>query len=111
MPPRKPNVSLTTATNDEATPVKERDGINIEVGRKFLQSMCNRLTGTTFLPPRSSMPLQCAHPIADQDLSLPKTMVQRLAKGVLPPNTQIHKDAILAMQKGATVFINHLAFQ
>lgn len=38
-------------------------------------------------------------------------MVQRLAKGVLPPNTQIHKDAMLAMQKGATVFINHLASQ
>ena len=44
-----------------------------------------------------------------QDLSLPKTMVQRLAKGVLPANTQIQKDAILAMQKGATVFVNYLA--
>ena len=44
-----------------------------------------------------------------QDLSLPKTMVQRLAKGVLPPNTQIQKDSILAMQKGATVFVNYLA--
>ena len=36
-------------------------------------------------------------------------MVQRLAKGVLPPNTSLHKDAILAMSKGATVFINYLA--
>lgn len=36
-------------------------------------------------------------------------MVQRLAKGVLPPNTQIQKDAIVAMSKGATVFINHIA--
>lgn len=36
-------------------------------------------------------------------------MVQRLAKGVLPANTQIQKDAILAMQKGATVFVNYLA--
>ena len=44
-----------------------------------------------------------------QDLSLPKTMVQRLAKGVLPANTQIQKDAIMAMQKGATVFVNYLA--
>ncbi|KAL8841716.1 MAG: hypothetical protein Q9176_003111 [Flavoplaca citrina] len=44
-----------------------------------------------------------------EDLSLPRTMVQRLAKGVLPPNTQIQKDAIVAMSKGATVFINHIA--
>lgn len=43
-----------------------------------------------------------------QDLSLPRTMVQRLAKGVLPPNTQIQKDALLAMSKGATVFVNYL---
>lgn len=36
-------------------------------------------------------------------------MIQRLAKGVLPPNTQLSKDAVLAMQKGATVFVNHIA--
>ncbi|MCJ1313980.1 hypothetical protein MMC25_007660 [Agyrium rufum] len=44
-----------------------------------------------------------------QDLSLPRTMVQRLAKGVLPPNTQVQKDAITAMSKGATLFISYLA--
>ncbi|KAI9819884.1 MAG: hypothetical protein M1827_006454 [Pycnora praestabilis] len=44
-----------------------------------------------------------------EDLSLPKTMVQRLAKGVLPPNTQIQKDAILAISKSATVFVNYLS--
>ena len=44
-----------------------------------------------------------------QDLNLPKSIVQRLAKGVLPPNTQIQANAILAMTKGATVFISHLA--
>ncbi|KAK4697468.1 DNA polymerase epsilon subunit 3, partial [Lecanoromycetidae sp. Uapishka_2] len=36
-------------------------------------------------------------------------MVQRLAKGVLQPNTSISKDALLALSKGATVFINYLA--
>ncbi|MDI1490624.1 MAG: hypothetical protein OHK93_001828 [Ramalina farinacea] len=46
-----------------------------------------------------------------EDLSLPRTMVQRLAKGVLPANTSITKDGITAMQKSATVFINHLASQ
>lgn len=36
-------------------------------------------------------------------------MVQRLSKGVLPPNTQIQKDALLAISKSATVFINYLS--
>lgn len=51
-------------------------------------------------PPRDGLSVE--------DLSLPRTMVQRLAKGVLPPNTQIQKDALLAMSKGATVFVNYL---
>lgn len=32
----------------------------------------------------------------------------RLAKSVLPPNTQIQKDAMTAVSKSATVFINYL---
>lgn len=36
-------------------------------------------------------------------------MIQRLAKGVLPANTSIGKDALLALSKSATVFINYLA--
>lgn len=44
-----------------------------------------------------------------EDLALPRTMVQRLAKGVLPPNTQIQKDAITAFSKSATVFVNYLS--
>ncbi|KAL2212132.1 histone-fold-containing protein [Sarocladium strictum] len=44
-----------------------------------------------------------------EDLTLPKSIVTRLAKGVLPPNTQIQANAILAMSKSATVFINYLA--
>ncbi|KAL8835302.1 MAG: hypothetical protein Q9170_003388 [Blastenia crenularia] len=71
--PRKSNVSQISATGEEGTPAKEKDGVNIE------------------------------------DLSLPRSMVQRLAKGVLPSNTQIQKDAITAMSKGATVFVNHIA--
>ncbi|KAI9775624.1 MAG: hypothetical protein M1835_005746 [Candelina submexicana] len=47
--------------------------------------------------------------ISVEELALPKTMVMRLAKGVLPANTQIQKDAILAMSKSATVFVNYLA--
>ncbi|KAK6212870.1 DNA polymerase epsilon subunit D [Colletotrichum tabaci] len=44
-----------------------------------------------------------------EDLSLPKSIITRLAKGVLPPNTQIQANAVLAMSKSATVFINYLA--
>ncbi|KAI1174922.1 histone-fold-containing protein [Nemania sp. FL0916] len=44
-----------------------------------------------------------------EDLILPKSIITRLAKGVLPSNTQIQANAILAMSKSATVFINHLA--
>ncbi|TAQ88484.1 hypothetical protein B7494_g3204 [Chlorociboria aeruginascens] len=45
------------------------------------------------------------------DLNLPKSIVTRLAKGVLPPNTQIQGNAMLAMSKSATVFVNYLASQ
>ncbi|KAK4634720.1 DNA polymerase epsilon subunit D [Fulvia fulva] len=44
-----------------------------------------------------------------EDLSLPKSMIQRIAKGNLPANTQIHKDALLALHKSATVFVSYLA--
>lgn len=44
-----------------------------------------------------------------QDLALPKSIITRLAKGVLPSNTQIQANAILALTKSATVFISHLA--
>ncbi|KAI0882807.1 histone-fold-containing protein [Annulohypoxylon maeteangense] len=47
--------------------------------------------------------------VAIEDLNLPKSIITRLAKGVLPPNTQIQANAVLAMCKSATVFINHLA--
>ncbi|KAL0635022.1 hypothetical protein Q9L58_006051 [Maublancomyces gigas] len=42
------------------------------------------------------------------DQTLPKSIVTRLAKGVLPQNTNVQKDAILALSKGGTVFINYL---
>lgn len=35
MPPRKSNVSQTNAPGEDGTPVKEREGINIEVGHNF----------------------------------------------------------------------------
>lgn len=47
--------------------------------------------------------------VPTQDLLLPRTLISRLARGVLPPNTAIQKDATLALAKSATVFISYLA--
>ncbi|KAI1433300.1 histone-fold-containing protein [Xylaria sp. CBS 124048] len=47
--------------------------------------------------------------VAIEELSLPKSIITRLAKGVLPSNTQIQGDAVKAMTRSATVFISHLA--
>lgn len=46
-----------------------------------------------------------------QELNLPKSVISRLAKGVLPPNIQIQGNAVLALRQSATVFINYLASQ
>lgn len=46
-----------------------------------------------------------------EDLTLPKSIITRLAKGVLPANTQIQANAIMAMSKSTTIFISYLAAQ
>jgi DNA polymerase epsilon subunit 3 len=100
MPPRKSNVSTASAvSNEESTapkpapapapvPVSRDDSLGVEVYASKPQMQC-----------------ETNNP---QDLNLPKSIVQRLAKGVLPPNTQIQKDALLAMSKSATVFVNYI---
>ncbi|RMZ82699.1 hypothetical protein DV738_g1469, partial [Chaetothyriales sp. CBS 135597] len=35
----------------------------------------------------------------------------RIARGVLPPNTSLQKDALLALTRSATVFVSYLASQ
>lgn len=47
--------------------------------------------------------------VSIDDLLLPRTITQRICKGVLPANTSIHRDAALALTKSATVFISLLA--
>ncbi|KAF4968791.1 hypothetical protein FZEAL_10339 [Fusarium zealandicum] len=44
-----------------------------------------------------------------EDLTLPKSIITRLSKGVLPANTQIQANAILALSQSTTIFINYLA--
>ncbi|KAJ9616773.1 hypothetical protein H2200_000492 [Cladophialophora chaetospira] len=74
-------------------------------------------------PPTS--PTQHAHPkqsrqsgggagkqddgVGIDDLLLPRSLVSRLSRGVLPPNTSLQKDALLALTRSATVFISYLA--
>lgn len=74
---------------------------------------CSITTGTMFQSLRAQNGLRRESlPNADeslQDLSLPRTMISRLAKGVLPSNTQIQKDALSALSKSATVFVNFIA--
>ncbi|OAF62367.1 hypothetical protein VC83_01153 [Pseudogymnoascus destructans] len=64
-------------------------------------------------PSASTPAKEAAHKEKDgvniEDLNLPKSIVTRLAKGVLPPSTQIQGNAMLAMTKSATVFVGYLA--
>jgi DNA polymerase epsilon subunit 3 len=46
-----------------------------------------------------------------EDLQLPKTLIARLARGVLPQGTQIQANAVTALGKSATVFVNYLTTQ
>ncbi|EME89177.1 uncharacterized protein MYCFIDRAFT_185572 [Pseudocercospora fijiensis CIRAD86] len=89
MPGRKSNVSTTSNGPEEVvdtTPSapkqsKEKEGFSVDVSTSVVASR--------------SM--------------LTSPMILRLAKGVLPANTQIHKDALLSMHKSATVFVSYIA--
>lgn len=43
------------------------------------------------------------------NFELPKSLVTSIARSALPDNAKLPKDSILALVKGSTVFINHLA--
>ncbi|KAG7448130.1 histone-fold-containing protein [Guyanagaster necrorhizus] len=43
------------------------------------------------------------------NFELPKSLVTSIARSALPDNAKLPKDTILALVKGSTVFINHLA--
>ncbi|KAL3434056.1 histone-fold-containing protein [Aspergillus tetrazonus] len=50
-----------------------------------------------------------AEGVSIEDYLLPRSITLRLAKSVLPPNTSVQKDAVLAIQKAATVFVSYLS--
>ncbi|KAL4874824.1 histone-fold-containing protein, partial [Aspergillus karnatakaensis] len=68
-------------------------------------------------PPSKSNPIQAteqqlkarAEGVSIEDYLLPRSQTIRLAKSVLPPNTSLQKDAVLAIQKAATVFVSYLS--
>jgi DNA polymerase epsilon subunit 3 len=59
--------------------------------------------------PEKGTPAKKDDGISIEDLNLPKSIVTRLAKGVLPPSAQIQGNAMLALSKSATVFVSYLA--
>ncbi|MCJ1406889.1 hypothetical protein MMC19_000959 [Ptychographa xylographoides] len=86
MPPRKSNVSAISVTGDDANGTPTGKDKEKEKEKEKEKDGINM-----------------------EDLSMPRTMVQRLAKGVLPPNTQIQKDAITAFSKSCTLFVSYLS--
>ncbi|GAE00211.1 conserved hypothetical protein [Paecilomyces variotii No. 5] len=83
MPPRKSTSSVTPAEADETT-------------------------GTPTAT-QQQLKAQAEGGVNVEDYVLPRSVTLRLAKSVLPPNTTIQKDAVLAIQKAATVFVNYVA--
>ncbi|KAG5518021.1 hypothetical protein PMAC_003205 [Pneumocystis sp. 'macacae'] len=61
------------------------------------------------LPPVSISSKKKNTTISIDDLNLPRSVVLKLAKKVLPEHTNIQKDAITALMRGSSVFINYLS--
>lgn len=103
MPPRR--------SNPAAAPVEETEpaftSVAAPVEEPTEASPPSPIPTKVYKEPKPPKPRE-DDALSVEDLNLPKSIVQRLAKGVLPPNTQIQKDALLAMSKGATVFVNYL---
>ncbi|KAK6335617.1 hypothetical protein TWF696_002384 [Orbilia brochopaga] len=82
MPPRKSDVTAAKASADDKSSPSPHTGDDKPKKRKG---------------------------ISVDDNTLPKTIITRLAKGVLPQGTQIQKDAVTAFTRSTTVFVNYLA--
>ncbi|QKX56016.1 uncharacterized protein TRUGW13939_03116 [Talaromyces rugulosus] len=107
MPPRKSTSSIPPTDGEEGSAgmqsteqqlKAQAEGVSVEVTKQH-----NGLTKV------SKSHLLTKFPKHKKDLLLPRSVTQRLAKSVLPPNTTIQKDALLAIQKAATVFVSYLS--
>lgn len=119
MPPRKSNVASAPAEEPIAAPPASASPSAVIQEAEAVAEAAEAAPEPTEASPPSPIPQKIykepkppkpreEDTLSVEDLNLPKSIVQRLAKGVLPPNTQIQKDALLAMSKGATVFVNYL---
>ncbi|KIW81494.1 hypothetical protein Z517_04519 [Fonsecaea pedrosoi CBS 271.37] len=82
---------------------KQDDGVSIDVGAL----PTSRISG--WRRKRIALDQSNPHSSSGIDLLLPRSLVSRLSRGVLPPNTSLQKDALLALTRSATVFISYLA--
>ncbi|KAH6615159.1 histone-fold-containing protein [Boeremia exigua] len=103
MPPRKSNPPAVTDEETEEVVAAPTPAVD----EPATASPSSPIPQKVYKEPKPPKPRD-DDTLSVEDLNLPKSIVQRLAKGVLPPNTQIQKDALLAMSKGATVFVNYL---
>jgi len=72
MPPRKSNISQATATdNDGGTPVKDRDGTNIEVQHRSIVPLIR-----IFPPPPGNVQAMLGHPFPTRSHRSPKGLPQ-----------------------------------
>ncbi|KAJ5379441.1 hypothetical protein N7509_012560 [Penicillium cosmopolitanum] len=94
MPPRKSTSSVTPADPDES----------IQLSPQAQTSSDKPITAT-----EQQLKARAEAGVSVEDYLLPRSLTIRLAKSVLPPNTTIQKDAVLAIQKAATVFVSYLS--
>ena len=102
-------LSVATDASTTATPKKHK-------AERTLNQDTDPLPEVRDVPSRPFCPhaqtLQCQEPHTDrrkQDLLLPRTLITRLARGVLPANTMLASTAQLALQKAASVFVGYIA--
>ncbi|KAJ5432748.1 uncharacterized protein N7458_011904 [Penicillium daleae] len=94
MPPRKSTSSATPAETDEPSQLSPQ-----------VQSTADKPITAT----EQQIKARAELGVSVDDYLLPRSLTIRLAKSVLPPNTTIQKDAVLAIQKAATVFVSYLS--
>lgn len=92
MPPRKSTSSVTPADPDES-----------------IQLSPSAQTDKPITATEQQIKARAEAGVSVEDYLLPRSLTIRLAKAVLPPNTTIQKDAVLAIQKAATVFVSYLS--
>ncbi|KAJ5561963.1 Histone-fold [Penicillium sp. DV-2018c] len=95
MPPRKSTSSVTPADPDDS----------------LLQQSPTAASEKPVFATEQQLKARAEAGASVEDYLLPRSLTIRLAKSVLPPNTTIQKDAVLAMQKAATVFVSYLSSQ